>query len=137
MNILISTLLFALSLFVRPVYSQTANEVELKKLSSSERAKICRGIESAMNSVIIDHTFRLAAGYEVAELAGAGNWNFEILSGGNSCFIKFDVQGQYRGNSYSKSIVCVIGSVVQKTNGKYAVKHLGIGGGFDEGCRQG
>jgi hypothetical protein len=125
------------SIIAGSVYSQSRSEIDLKKISTSERAKICRETESALNSVIYSHPFNLAAGYEVAQIAVAGNWNFGIFSEGGSCFIKFDVQGQYRGNSYSRTVVCVIGSVMQKPNGKYAVVHTGIGGGFDEGCRAG
>jgi len=54
--------ILALSILAGPAYSQSGSEIELKKISTSERAKICQGIESALNTVIYSHPFNMAAG---------------------------------------------------------------------------
>jgi hypothetical protein len=117
--------------------AQESGEIELNKLPQAEKNRICKNITNASNNIIHEHQFRLAAGYDVAETAKAGNWEFEILSRGNSCLIVINVQGIYRGSSYNKTVTCGVRVVNKNSKGKYSVKWLAIGGGFDEGCRAG
>lgn len=117
------------------VVAQNGEEIEIRKLSSSERVRICKDISSAASNIVLDHQFRLAAGYQVAEIAKAGNWEFTIQQADNSCIIIFDVQGSYEGNSYKKRVACGVRVVEKNSRGKYTAKWLAIGGGFDEGCR--
>ena len=91
-------------------------EIELRNLPFNQQQQVCSKINNAATNVIIDHDFRIAAGYEVAEIAKAGNWEFNIIKTEKNCAIRFDVAGTFQGNSHRKSVTCGIGKVIKRGN---------------------
>lgn len=100
-------------------------EIELRNLPPSQQQQVCNKINNATQMIILDHDFRITAGYQVAEIAKAGNWEFNIIKTEKSCAIRFDVSGIYEGSSYRKSVTCGIGTVV-KRNENFQVTGLDV-----------
>jgi len=103
-------------------------DIELKNLPPSQQQQVCSKINNAASSIILEHEFRITAGFEVAEIAKAGNWEFTIMKTDKSCAIKFDVAGTYQGTSHRKSVTCGIGSV-SKRGDNYQVISVDVSAG--------
>jgi hypothetical protein len=101
----------------------SANEFNFRNIPQKQQATVCSGIKSVSQMIIQQHDFRIAAGYEIAEIAKSGNWDFSVVKTGQSCMLKFNVQGQFNGNTYRKTVTCSIGDVVKRPDG-YFVKFI-------------
>ena len=108
-------------------------DIELRHLPDAQRRLVCDRISSVTMNFVSLLDFRSAAGYEVAELANAGNWDFTIKKVEDTCEIRIAVAGIFKGNSYRKDIQCTIGTVVKRSDGKYMVKDMGYS--RRQGCR--
>lgn len=101
----------------------SADEFNFRYIPPKQQSTVCSGIKSVSQMIIQQHDFRIAAGYEVAEIAKSGNWDFSVVKTGQSCMLKFNVQGQFNGNTYRKTVTCSIGDVIKRPDG-YFVKFI-------------
>jgi hypothetical protein len=95
-------------------------EITFKGLSAEEKRKVCEKTQRVANQFVAYHDFRITAGYEVAELAGAGNWEIDSFRyRENSCAVSIRVSGVYRGSSYTKVLSCSIATLIKRDDGTY------------------
>lgn len=104
-------------------------EIELDNLPQEQRKTVCDKIETVATNIVNQHEFRIAAGFEVAEVAKAGNWDFEIISRPQSCLVRFSVAGSFKGSSLRKNISCKVGKVIKKADGKFMATAVDFSGG--------
>jgi hypothetical protein len=97
----------------------SADEFNFRYIPPKQQATVCSRIKSVSNTIVQQLDFTSVAGYEVAEIAKSGNWDFSVVKTNQSCMLKFDVQGQFKGNTYRKTITCSIGEVVKRPDGYF------------------
>ena len=99
----------------------------------------CSNIKYAYNDVwAYDHQFNLAIGYDAQQIVKNSGVNWSVSKNGNKCYADVVVQGLYNGNSIYKSVRCEIREIEKSTSdtSSFVIKSLGIGAGFDDGCRR-
>jgi hypothetical protein len=106
-----------------------SGDIFLNNIPPEQIKLVCDKINAADAGVIIQHEFTIRAGYEAAEVAKNGNWNFSIQSRPRNCAINFNISGNFKGSSINKTVSCKVGTVVKKTDGKYMVKYVAFSGG--------
>jgi len=104
-------------------------DIFLKNLPPNQQAQVCSRIKSVSNYVVDQHDFRIAAGYQVSEIAKQGNWDFKVIKSGSTCSLRINVDGSFQGTSYKKSLVCNVGQIVKQGDG-FTVKYLEV-----QGCK--
>jgi hypothetical protein len=95
-------------------------EITFKGLPQEQKRKVCEKTQRVANQFVVYHDFRITAGYEVAEIAGAGNWEIDSFRyRDNSCVVSISVSGIYRGSSYTKVLSCSIATLMKRDDGTY------------------
>lgn len=109
-----------------------SGEIDWENLPPEQQKLVCNKLTSVGNNIVNQHEFRIAAGYEVAEVAKAGNWDFDVINTPQMCRLRFTVQGMYQGNSVRRTVSCGIGRILKKNDGSYMATAIEFSGG---GCR--
>lgn len=105
-----------------------SGEIELKNIPPTQQAQVCSRIKSVSTDIVMQHDFRIAAGYEVAEIAKNGGWDFDVIKTNQGCVLRFSVAGAYRGSSYQKTLTCAIGSFRRRADGFFMITSIDVMG---------
>jgi hypothetical protein len=107
-----------------------SGEIEMDNVPPEEQKIVCDRVDKLVTNFANQHEFRIAAGFEAAEVAKAGNWNFlEITNSRRGCIVRINVAGTYQGNSLRKNLSCKIGKVIKRVDGKYTATSIAFEGG--------
>ena len=106
-----------------------SGEIALDNIPPEQIKIVCDKIDTVATNIVNQHEFRIGAGFEAAEVAKAGNWNFNIVSAPRNCSIRFSISGNYQGNSIRKTVSCKVGQVIKQTGDKYMATSVAFSGG--------
>ena len=107
-----------------PVDMNAPGEIKFKYLPLAQKKLVCQKITGVNKQLVREHTFRISAGFEAAEIAANGNWDWEIVESAQGCDLRIDVAGVYNGNSHRKTVRCPVGTIVKRSDSNYSVVNM-------------